>query len=189
MVFANEFIQSYGAIVILVLFALVAFLGYQVYRDRHSSGTGSKLRKNVIAVLRKNGCVVKGNDVVCTGAQFAGLGQTFTVDDAVDRVLEMISTEMGGSAAAAPAPSRPRPPPGPGHPPGPPGPRGPPPPMQTNPHAASMSQGPGMAQPPPPGPGFGGLLSADGEPLGGSMMAASDPMQAGMAPMYNPSVM
>lgn len=217
--FGNELIQSYGGIIILILVVVIAVLGYQTYRDQHTTRTGKKLRSDVVKVLRKNNCKVKGTQVTCQGPQFAGLGQKFTVDEAVERVLEMISTEMGGGGGPPPR----QPPPGPppqmppnpygGPPQGPatqappyqpaptggrPTPRGPPEPMQTNPKRAQMGGGGGPMSMPGPAPGggglgggggFGGLLSADGDALGGSLAGSDQPGgYQGAGAAYNPNV-
>lgn len=194
MVLANELIQSYGGILILVLIVVVGVLGYQAYRDQHVTGSGKKLRDSVMRVLKKNNCRIKGNQVTCQGPEFAGLGQKFTVSEAVERVLDLISTEIGGGVVGPP-PSGPA-----GYPPMPPQqprmpmqqqPRGPPMPVETNPRRAAMMQ---QQQQPGPqmgggGGGFGGLMSADGEALGGSL-AGSEPSgyPGGGASSYNPSV-
>ena len=195
--FANKLIQSYGSIIILVLLVVLGALSYQMYKQRHQTQTGKKLTSNVIKVLKKNNCKIKGNQVTCQGPEFAGLGKKFTIPDAVDKVVDMISSEMGGGPP-------PRIPPNPYPPqragpatqaqpqPGAQQPHGLPEPIQTNPKRASaMGQG-GLASGPAPGPsggGFGGLMSADGEPLGGSLAGSDAPgghSVGGMA--YNPEM-
>lgn len=208
---ANELIQSYGGFIILILVAILGFVSYQMYNQRHQTQTGKKLTSNVVKVLKRNGCKIKGDRVTCHGPEFAGLGQKFTIPDAVDKVVDMISAEMGGPPAPPPRiPENPYPSQASGPPPhapvsqAPPGagrqmPRGPPEAIQTNPKRAAMGQGGPMSMPGPApaggpgggpaGGGFGGLMSVDGEPLGRSL-AGSDPMGGdsvgGMA--YNPNL-
>ena len=193
--FANDLIQSYGSIIILVLLVILGGLSYQMYKQRHQIQIGKKLTANVIKVLKKNNCKIKGDRVTCQGPEFAGLGQKFTIPNAVDKVVDMISSEMGGGPPGPPGPP-PYPPQRPAGPP-PPGvqrqqPSGPPEPVQTNPKRASaMGQGgPTSASAGPQGGGFGGLMSADGEPLGNSLAGSDAPgghSVGGMA--YNPETL
>lgn len=207
--FANELIQSYGGIIIVILIIVIGFLSYQMYRDRNETQTGKKLTANVVKVLKKNNCKVKGSQVTCPGAPFAGLGQKFTVKEAVDKVIDLISTEMGPGGAPPMTPARGPPPripqPSQAGPPGAPGSmpfqppptggqpvrQGPPEPLVTNPkRAADMGGAPmtmGGAAAAAPGGGFGGLMSADGEPLGASLAGSDQPSMytAGGGMMYN----
>ena len=159
--------------------------------------------------------------MTCPGAPFAGLGQKFTVQEAVDKVIDLISTEMGPgggppmpprgpppripSSAVQPSQAGPpgapgsmpfQPPPTGGLPYGPTGPRpqGIPEPMVTNPkRAADMGGAPmtmGGAAAAAPAGGFGGLMSADGEPLGASLAGSDQPSMytAGGGMMYTPDM-
>lgn len=193
MFFANDLIQSYGSLIILVLLLILGALSYQMYKQRHQIRAGKKLTANVLDVLKKNNCKIKGDRVTCQGPQFAGLGKKFGVFDAVDKVVDMISAEMGDGPPPPPSqiPRNPYPPqragPATQAPPYQPPPTardqqpsGLPEPIQTNPKRASSVGGGAPMSAPGPAPGasggaFGGLMSADGEPLGGSLAGSDAP--------------
>ena len=160
--------------------AVLALVGY-IYYHRHNTRAGKTVREDVRRALERNGCQVRGDNVTCSAdASFAGLGQNFTLTQAVDKVQALIASELnaapmpqgGGPPQYAPPPPQQQqqyhgPPP-------PQAPRGPPEPITTNPKRAAMGGGggggaPGM--PPPPNAGGGDFMPSggpfDASPMGG----------------------
>jgi len=156
--------------------AVLALVGY-VYWHRHNTRAGKRMREDVKRALERNGCRVRGNQVSCSpDATFAGLGESFTLNEAVDKVTALVGSELqaappaGGSVHYVPqdamqapqqqalyqAQSVPSAPVSQQ--------RGPPAPIVTNPKRAQMSGGGGMGAPgmPPPGPAGAGMQQPQG---------------------------
>jgi len=178
-----DFVNNYSTIIILVLVVLLAGLSYCIYANFHHASNGRELATRVTQILQQGGCQIKGTQVSCgRGAPFDGLGSEFSVNDAVQKVIQLVSRDLrpspgdvGGGSSPPYMPSQ-EPQPG--------GSRGPPAPIPTAMRrgvpvgggGGGGGGGQGPRQQPPMGGGGGGgaLLSSDGMAIGGSMVATGE---------------
>lgn len=88
-----EFVRQNGVLIAIVLLAIVIFFAWKTWNDRHSTSIGNRVSEKVIQVLLDNGCRIEGNQVRCR-REFANLGRTFTLTDAVDTVMRSFMSEL-----------------------------------------------------------------------------------------------
>jgi hypothetical protein len=157
------------------LLILAVGLILKVWNDRHAVGVGHKIKEKVKDVLLDHQCKIDGENVKCR-REFAGLGSSFTVQEAVDALLKTMLKDIGvDDPSAYPPPPQPQQGPPMGIPPsGPFGPSNGPmmggmmPPPQVGPPRSGVGQGQ-SSQSGGPAAGAGGMMGMSG--MGGLMPA------------------
>lgn len=156
----TDLTQNYPIIIILLLLA-VLFLGWKWWNDKHLTDVGYKITEKVKDLLSQFNCIIQGDQVKCK-RPFANLGKRFSLQDAVDHVVQTMTRDLSvidpgqqqQQQQQQPYPDVPYP-----------GMQMPPPMMTTGPAMpaqASTQQAPGTSQSLVGAGGFGGLTGASG---------------------------
>jgi hypothetical protein len=105
-----QFIQQNSVWILIIFVGLTLFMGWKIWNDTHVTNVGNRITEHVKDILVENNCKITGNNVRCR-KQFADLGTSFTVQQAVDVIVDSFLSHIGISSSSATTPPQvPQPP-------------------------------------------------------------------------------